>query len=533
MKTLIKSILRQETVLIEGKKLSTDDFIRRAEEIHGDKYNYDKTNYVNSNTKVTITCPKHGDFLQNPMVHIHDKSGCPTCNGRPKINTDIFIKRAQEKHGDKYDYSKVNYVNQKTPLIIKCPRHGVFTQRPDDHLKGTGCPKCGIELNASNKKSNTDEFIEKSRKVHGDKYDYNQTKYIGARNKIIITCPIHGNFTQSPNSHLNGGGCPDCAIQQIKDKQRFTTDEFISMAKDIHDEYYDYSNVNYVNTQTKVQIVCPVHGVFSMSPRHHINRKQGCPECGKVKIGDTFRSNTLDFIKKSREEHGDKYDYTYVDYKKNSIPVKIICPIHGEFEQTPNTHLGGSGCPECGKESVLQARTYDNDDFIRKSKEIHGEKYDYSLVNYTVSTDIVDIICPKHGVFSQQAGSHMRGAGCLSCQESKGEMYVSNILKNLNIKFIRQHKFTDCRGDKGKKYCRRLPFDFYLPDYHTMVEYDGKQHFEPVSRFGGVEGFNKLKRNDEIKNLYCEKNNIKMIRIPYTMNKDDIPEYIKEQLNIK
>lgn len=532
MRELIRKILREELLSEMPKKITNQEFIKRAKEIHGDKYNYDKTNYINSNTNVIINCPKHGDFLQNPMYHIHDKSGCPECAGRPKIDTNIFIKRAQEKHGDKYDYSKVNYVNQRTPLIITCPRHGTYSQRPDDHLNGTGCPKCGLELNAKNRTSNTDKFIEKSRKIHGDTYDYNQTKYIGARDNVIITCPIHGNFKQSPNSHLNGAGCPDCAIQQIKDKQRFTTDDFIKMSKDIHGDYYDYSNVDYVNTETKVPIVCPVHGVFLMTPKHHINREQGCPECGKIKIGDTFRSNTLDFIKKSREEHGDKYDYSLVDYKKTTLPVRIICPIHGEFEQLPQYHLAGSGCPECGKESVLQSHTYDNDDFIRKSKEIHGEKYDYSLVKYTVSTDMVDIICPKHGVFSQQAGSHMRGAGCTSCQESKGEKYISNILDDLNIKFIRQHKFNDCRGDKGKKYCRKLPFDFYLPDHNVMIEYDGKQHFEPVSRFGGVDGFNKTKRNDEIKNEFCRKKNIKMVRIPYTMNKDIIPQYIKNVLNI-
>ena len=514
------------------RKWDTNKFIQKAKEIHGDKYDYTKSNYINSETPLIITCPEHGDFEIKPTYHINDKLGCPKERKVYQLTTQDFIERAQEKHGDKYDYSKTNYKNQKVPVIIICPRHGEFKQLPDGHIHGTGCPKCGAELSISNRTSNTDKFIEKSRKVHGNKYDYSQTNYIGAKDNVIITCPIHGNFKQTPNSHLNGAGCTECGIQQLKDKQRFTTDDFIKMSKNVHNNYYDYSNVDYVNSGTKVQIVCPVHGVFSMSPRHHINRKQGCPECGKIKIGDTFRSNTLDFIKKSREEHGDKYDYSFVDYKKNTLPVKIICPIHGEFEQLPQHHLAGSGCHECGKESALRAHTFDNDDFIRKSKETHGEKYDYSLVNYTVSTDSVDIICPKHGVFSQQAGSHMRGAGCPNCQESRGEMYISNILNDFGIKFLRQHKFKDCRGDKGKKYCRRLPFDFYLPDYNTMIEYDGRQHFEPVSKFGGVVGFKKLRRNDEIKNEYCRKNNIKMVRIPFTMNKEDIPQYIKNELGI-
>jgi hypothetical protein len=514
------------------RKWDTNKFIQKAKEIHGDKYDYSKTNYTGSENPLTITCPEHGDFEIKPTYHINDKLGCPKERKAYQLTTKDFIERAQKKHGDKYDYSKTKYKNQKTPVIISCPKHGEFKQLPDGHLNGTGCPKCGRELSDSRKSSNTEDFIKKAREVHGDTYDYGNTNYVSAKKKVKITCPIHGDFLQQPNNHLNGGGCPDCGIQRMKDSQRFTTDDFIKMAKEVHGDYYDYSNVNYVNTQSKVQIVCPVHGVFSMSPVHHLNRKQGCPECGKIKIGDTFRSNTLDFIKKSREEHGDKYDYSLVDYKKSIIPVKIICPIHGEFEQTPQNHLVGSGCPDCGKESVLQARTYDNDDFIRKSKEIHGEKYDYSLVDYTVSTDNVDIICPKHGVFSQQAGSHMRGAGCPNCQESRGESYISNILTDLGITFIRQHKFKDCKGDKGRKYCRRLPFDFYLPEYNTMIEYDGRQHFEPISKFGGEEGFNKLRRNDEIKNEYCRNRNITMIRIPYTMPKDNISQYIQNKLGM-
>ena len=533
MRDLIKRVLREHVLLEMPAKLSKDEFIRRAKEIHGDKYDYSKTNYIGSENPLTITCPEHGDFEIKPTYHINDKLGCPKERKVYKLTTKDFIERAQEKHGDKYDYSKTNYKNQKTPVIISCPRHGEFKQLPDGHINGTGCQKCGRELSDSRRFSNTDEFIKKAREVHGDTYDYGNTNYVSAKKKVKITCPIHGDFLQQPNIHLSGGGCPDCGIQRMKDSQRFTTDDFIKRAKEVHGDYYDYSNVNYINSGTKVQIVCPIHGVFQMAPRKHVNTKQGCPECGKIKIGDTFRSNTLDFIKKSREEHGDKYDYSLVDYKKNNIPVKIICPIHGEFEQIPQNHLAGSGCPDCSKESVLQSRTYDNDDFIRKSKEIHGEKYDYSLVDYTVSTDSVDIICPKHGVFSQQAGSHMRGAGCPNCQESKGESYISNILTDFGIHFIRQHKFKDCKGDKGKKYCRRLPFDFYLPQYNTMIEYDGRQHFEPISKFGGIEGFNKLRRNDEIKNEYCNRNNIKLIRIPYTMSKDVVPQYIKNELGIE
>ena len=188
----------------------TQDFIERAKRIHGDKYDYSKVDYKNTKTKVTIICPIHGEFYQRPNNHLNGQ-GCPHCSVTHKLTKEIFVKKASEIHEAKYDYSKVNYVNNKTKICIICPEHGEFEQKPNDHLMGHGCPKCG-----GTKKYTTDEFIKRARKVHGDKYDYSKVEYKTMHTKIIITCKKHGDFSQFPNDHLKGCGCPKCNQSKLE-----------------------------------------------------------------------------------------------------------------------------------------------------------------------------------------------------------------------------------------------------------------------------------------------------------------------------
>ena len=124
------------------KKITTKDFIEKAKQIHGDKYDYSKVEYVNYKTKVCIICPKHGEFWQNPHHHLSRKQGCHLCNGGVNLNTEEFIDKAKKIHGDKYDYSKVKYIDNRTKVCIICPEHGEFWQTPNCHLNGQGCPKC-------------------------------------------------------------------------------------------------------------------------------------------------------------------------------------------------------------------------------------------------------------------------------------------------------------------------------------------------------------------------------------------------------
>ena len=174
----------------------------------------------------------------------------------------------------------------------------------------------------------TNIFISKANKIHGDKYDYSNVNYINAKTKINIICKIHGEFEQNPSNHLKKHNCQKCA-------KNFKLDTlgFIEKAKEIHEDSYDYSKVNYINADTKITIICKIHGEFIQIPDFHINRKCGCPKCS-----NNVKLDTLEFIEKAKQIHGNKYDYSKVEYINNRIPVIIICKIHGEFTQQPYTH---------------------------------------------------------------------------------------------------------------------------------------------------------------------------------------------------
>jgi very-short-patch-repair endonuclease len=183
----------------------------------------------------------------------------------------------------------------------------------------------------------TNIFIFKANKIYGDKYDYSKVNYINAKTKINIICKVHGEFEQTPSNHLRKHNCQKCAKNFKLD-----TIGFIDKAKQIHNNVYDYSKVNYVNADTKIIIICKIHGEFIQIPDFHINRKCGCPKCS-----NNIKFDTLEFIEKSKQIHKNKYDYSKVEYINNQIPIIIICKIHGDFTQLPYVHLLNHGCPSC------------------------------------------------------------------------------------------------------------------------------------------------------------------------------------------
>ena len=199
--------------------------------------------------------------------------------------------------GDKYDYSKVKYEKLNKDVCIICPEHGEFWQTPNAHLRG-GCPKCSFNKMGKNKTLTIEQFIEKARKVHGNKYDYSKVEYKGNRYKVCIICPEHGEFWQTPNNHLNGNGCKKCNIEKISKNKTLTTEQFIKKAKLIHKNKYIYSKTKYINNNTKVCIICPEHGEFWQIPMSHIDNKSSCPKCI-----NNQRYTTEEFIKRAKEVH--------------------------------------------------------------------------------------------------------------------------------------------------------------------------------------------------------------------------------------
>lgn len=288
-------------------------------------------------------------------------------------------------------------------------------------------------------------------------------------------------------------------------------DNFIFKSKKIHDNKYDYSKVEYKDCKTKVCIICPEHGEFFVTPDKHINRKQGCNKCTIERIKLLNRNTTEEFIEKAKKIHGDKYDYSKVEYVNNKTKVCIICPIHGEFWQTPNNHYK-YGCHKC----IGMNKT--NSEFINDAKLVHGDRYDYSKVEYKDSRTKVCIICPKHGEFWQTPKDHLKGNGCPKCNNSKLEIIVEDILQFNNIHYISQYKPLWLKNGKGQK-----SLDFYLPDYNIAIECQGIQHFKPVKYWGGYKKFIYTLNNDIIKNIKSNENNIELI---YVTNIKPLPKNI-------
>lgn len=303
--------------------------------------------------------------------------------------------------------------------------------------------------------------------------------------------------------------------------RKLTKEEFIEKARSVHGDKYDYSKVEYINKQVKVRIICHKHGEFWQTPKAHLNG-QGCPHCWAERRGKTRLSNTEEFVKKARNIHGDKYDYSKVRYVKKGEKVVITCPIHGDFLQTPNDHLRGYGCPKCGKISSANKKTKNTDYFVKNAKKIHGDKYDYSKTNYINAREKVCIICPEHGEFWQEPNNHLSGHGCPMCKQSKLEYEVSNFLCGNKIIFTPQKKF----GWMGEQ-----SLDFYLPDYNIGIECQGIQHFEPIEFFGGEEALMANKERDERKRLLCENNGINIVY--YFNDEKHFGTYKHEVHNIK
>lgn len=198
---------------------------------------------------------------------------------KKEFNTEYFIERAKKVHGNKYDYSKVEYKMADEKVCIICPEHGEFWQAPVMHLRGQQCPKCAYKYRKRN--GNKEKFLEKARKVHGDKYSYEEMNFKTSNDKIKIICPKHGEFWQVPSKHLQGRGCPKCGIEKRTEIHKVTRNTFIERALALHNGKYDYNDIHYVDMDTKINISCPKHGFFIQRPYDHL-QGHGCPKCANI-----------------------------------------------------------------------------------------------------------------------------------------------------------------------------------------------------------------------------------------------------------
>jgi hypothetical protein len=343
-------------------------------------------------------------------------------------------------------------------------------------------------------------FIKKAKNKFGDDFDYSLVDYDCSTNKIKIKCNRHNIiFEQTPAEHLRGRkGCIQC-------KNLLNSyDTFLKRANEIHGDKYDYSLVNFINSTTKVKIICPIHGVFEQTPINHI-KKQGCKKCffKKNNVVDTVE----EFINKSNIKHGNKYDYSSVEYINSKTPVKIICREHGEFIQLPYSHVRGKGCQKCAIQLTKSKLMKNKESFILDAIKKHGTKYDYSLVDYLNSTTKIKIICPKHGIFEQLPYDHIAGHGCNKCTSS-----VSSDENQINDFILSLGFDTIC---SSMSIIKPYQLDIFIPSKNIAIEYDGLYwHSEKF-----------MDKNYHLdKTIACEKEGIKLIHIfeDEWLNKQDI-----------
>lgn len=316
----------------------------------------------------------------------------------------------------------------------------------------------------------TELFIEKAIKIHGPIYDYSKVIYINTNTKIIIICKIHNEFEQLPSNHLQKNKCPKC-----HGNNKLSTFEFINKAKETHgNSLYNYSKVIYLNIDSKVIIICKIHGEFEQSPYHHIHRKQGCRYCGIEKRQISQKMTHNNFIIKANEIHNNKYDYSKINYINNRTKITIICKIHGEFDQLPKNHLKDHGCIKCRNNILSNKFKSSISDFINRSNKIHNSKYNYSDVKYINANTNVNIICNIHGKFHQRPMVHLLGSGCSKCSNgikfSKCQIKWLEFLEkyyNINI----QHM-----GNSNQEYRiknTKWKADGYCKETNTIFEYHG------------------------------------------------------------
>lgn len=255
-----------------------------------------------------------------------------------RLTNEEFLLRAISKHGDKYDYSKVEYVNMKTKINLICINNHSFHISPDNLLRDRGCPYC---IGRFDLVTNLEKFIEKSNLIHNNKFNYDKFEWINTMTPGIITCSEHGDFSQTPNTHLSGCGCKECYYSSL----RSNLNKFKLSAKRIHGDFYDYSKVNYIKSNSNVIIICPKHGEFCQSASVHLSGS-GCKKC----MIDRFRNTYESFLKKANDIHNNFYTYYEESYVDSKTKIRVHCPRHGDFHTSPDNHISKKrGCPSCGK----------------------------------------------------------------------------------------------------------------------------------------------------------------------------------------
>ena len=554
-------------------------FIKKINEKFGNKFNLSKVVFNNKDEEICIICPEHGEINVLPFTFLND--GCPLCKNEKKRleKQEKFIKKANEKHAGKYDYSKVYFTKTLIPVKIICPKHGEFLQKPSHHLIGCECPKCGKLRGDQKQKLTTEKWIEKAKKIHGNKYDYSKVEYKDYETKVCIICPEHGEFWQKAGIHVSRKhGCPKCGVEEnLKLQKEIGSKNFNETIEKLKHQYI-INPSSYINNNEKISVICKKHGEFLITPYKLKTLKTPCPKCReelKKPKKEKIVINYFEIFKNElNKKYPDRYSFDKCNYKNKDTSVILFDKQINEYITViPNSILKSKNLLklDCYKHSKLPTIT-----FIEKAKKIHSDKYDYSKVEYTHNKKKVLIICPEHGEFWQTPNEHLKGCGCSLCagnikwdeKDYLNEVkkihgnkydYSKMVLKNqcdhitlicpehgeFQIRasnHLKGNGCPKCVGSSGEKillsyfesknlyphynkfykWLDNLQLDFYFPEYKLAIEVQGKQHFIDNNFFETP--FEIQIERDTKKSELCKKNGIELLY--YANYKMNFPYYV-------
>ena len=462
-------------------KLTKEEFVQKANNVHWNKYDYSNFVLINMTTKAEIICKVHGSFWQIPRDHINSKSGCRKCSAekaskRETMSFDEFLEKARKAHGDKYSYYQETYVEARKKIKINCKLHGDFWQQGTNHYKGSDCYECGIIKLKTTSKIKYD-YVEKAKQIYGDLCDYSCTVYVSSKSKIKYSCNKHGLIKQLPSDHIRSG-CPKCGMERTAIKRTISFEKFVELAEQKHGNKYLYYKDNYKNLKTDIKANCPDHGIFIITPGEFLKNKTACRKCDaskklenlniekkkreieKVEAKIIQKHNKLSikkqkykknlsfemFVERAILIHGDKYEYDKTNFVNAKTKTKINCKIHGIFSTTPTIHIlknRPQGCKACGIERRKNIRKLSIENVITRANDVHKCKYDYSKIAYVNNSSKIEIICKEHGSFWQTFKDHVQlEAGCPKCaQILQGDAHRMKFNE-----FVKKSK--ECHGDK-------------------------------------------------------------------------------------
>lgn len=349
-------------------------------------------------------------------------------------------------------------------------------------------------------------------------------QYINAGTPIAHYCKKHNVYWKAtPNNVLRGRGCKECKNEKYRNSFLKSHEEYVKQVGEVNPDIEVFEQ--YINGHTPILHYCKKHNIKWMAYPNNILRGQGCIECGKEKIGNGLRKTHEQYVNELAKINP---NIEVVGYYAGSM-IKILhrCKIDGyEWHAIPNSILQGSGCPKCSIQKQIERQTKTHSQYVQEVKNINSniEVIDEYMGD---GTPILHK-CKIDGCeWMIRPANILQGQGCPKCNTSKGEKTIANWLSKNNISYEQQKTFNDCRNKLP------LPFDFYLPDYNICIEYNGKQHYEPIDYFGGKEAFDGVVMRDKIKEKYCNENNIYLIKIAYNTNIYEELQNLYELLTLK